>query len=149
MRIHTDTLDRSEIESFVPAGLSIGISEHRSQSHRRAFEISMAAPEGSDRWGNPRKQSPYHGGTDEFPRAATWVEWGDFIVEVFKNDPFSKMPRIYDDAHDFVRKTHAAAAFRKEATAEEAADRWSTDLYYARQGMSKIEASGYRQGATS
>lgn len=145
MRIHVNALIRSEIEGFVPAGLSATITEHRSQSHRTAFEVSMAAPEGFDNDGNKRTQAPYHGGTDEFPRAATWVEWGDFIVKIFEKDPEAMVHRIYKDSHEFVNRTQRAAPHRAEPSAEEAANRWSFLLYYARQKREQAE----RQAATA
>jgi hypothetical protein len=83
MRIHTSATYR-DICSCLPRGVSAYITEHGSRSRERAFEVTLYAYAKDDlhrRYGN----TGGYGRSDDV--AATWDEWGLFMVALYEIDP--------------------------------------------------------------
>lgn len=135
MRIHSDTLtsgDLREAARAIPGG-HINITEHGSRKRDHAFEVNMFGDPGKDRHGITRRYGTggAYGQADGTHRALTWVEWGDWMVELFKIDP-TAIIGSYDGAEDFCEQTYEAARWRSQFyDAAEHADRWYGELYYA------------------
>lgn len=97
MRIHTNaTLEqvRNAIRTM-PTVYAERLSEHRSNTHARAFELNLS---GSGRHGG---QYGIRGS-----QSATWDEWGVVMAAIFKADPTTRMggsqrQPIYADADDY------------------------------------------------
>lgn len=136
MRIHSDRLE------FFDFGLAAGNAglgpdvyyertAHGSRSRARAFEFQMNAEPGSDKHGIKRSfatNSGVGGGAPSDYKAATWVEWGDLITELFKIDP-QAIIGPYDGSEDFVRQTLKSATNRPaREDAESHAARWAREL---------------------
>lgn len=131
MKVHTDKITQDQLrdialeafgtesEAFVESAVERG-----SRKRARAFDVKIAAGH-------------------ESPRSATWIEWGDWIVEFFKRDPEAIVGQ-YDGAHDFIVQTQRAADQRPQlerVDAQNAADHWSEEIFWsnqARQGVVKI-----------
>lgn len=127
MKIHSDILTRENLLEHVPDGVTLELAEKGSRKRRHAFDVEMAAEPGEDAHGVPRRYSRMSGGPD---RAATWVEWGDWMVELFKLDE-NAVIGDYDGREDFVRRTYDTAPHRPEDEDAEAHQRrWSEDLFY-------------------
>lgn len=99
MRIHTNTLDHSDIYAAArAAGATLEVSSrHGSRSHDHAFEVKLT--------GNSRRRpnggSGAYGGDDY---AATWDQWGVFLGLIFDADPSIVTP--YDKSRsDFHMRT--------------------------------------------
>ena len=95
MRIHTSAT-RQQVESINVPGVTIGgITEHRSHTHQRAFEVGLA---GSGREGGAYGRVPYV--------TATWDEWGVWLNRLYEIDPDARCGSnvkhpIYADRIDF------------------------------------------------
>lgn len=125
MRIHSDILTREDLERHVPAGATLELDERGSRKRNHAFEVEMLAEPGEDAHGVRRRYGAYHGGG----KALTWVEYGDWMVELFKIDR-QAIVGPYDGAHKFVLGTRAAAGGRPAfEQAPEATDRWCAELF--------------------
>lgn len=136
MRIHSDKLVKSDFGLAASnAGFGPDVyyerTEHGSRSRARAFELKIDAEPGTDRHGIKRAFSRNSGGqgAEQGPyKAATWVEWGDFIVELFKIDPNAIIGH-YTSAEHFVEDTAKYAPYRpKRENAVEHAARWAESL---------------------
>lgn len=120
MRLHTDTLTYSDITDALQAEKDAGriartvtfkmLSEHKSQSHTRAFEVQLeswaAIPGDGRRRGN---SGSYGAMSDEDGYAATYDEWGWLMAALYRSDPEAvwgsvKHPQ-YASATDFHAKT--------------------------------------------
>lgn len=150
MRIHTDTLTKQDLWAKLPDGCDLEVTSHGSRKRDHAFEVKIEARRGTDAHGikrayarntgnrgadtyYPSGYEGYQTPVDEWDRAATWVEWGDWMVELFKLDPRAIIGP-YDGPDEFVRITQEYAPHRPaRENAEAHADRWSTDLLYSRQ----------------
>jgi len=135
MRIHSDVLTSEDLYRELPDGCYLEASTHGSRKRRQAFEVKIEAKPGVDAHGIKRcyaqNSGTYGASQDGYTRAATWIEWGDWMVALFKIDP-SAIIGYYDGASDFVRQTHYAAPHRPDReNAEQHADRWSADLFYS------------------
>lgn len=144
MKIHADKLTASDIYKTAPDRTYVELVEHASRKRKRAFDVGLSASHGNDAHGLARVYSRNTGRTGamgDWDRAATWIEWGDWIVELLKIDPEAIVGN-YDGAHDFIVQTQAAAPHRPEReNAEVHADRWSEELFWQRiedEGQVKI-----------
>lgn len=145
MKIHSDKLTIADLQRTAPEGIYVEIDTAGSRKRDHSFKVGLSAAHGNDAHGikrafarNPGSSNRY---VDHHDRAATWVEWGDWIVELFKLDENAIIGE-YDGAHDFIIQTQAAAPHRPEReNAEVHADRWSAELFWERakeQGQVKI-----------
>jgi hypothetical protein len=97
MRIHTNATPeqiRAAINS-VPTVYTERLTEHRSNTHARAFELNLS---GSGRHGGQ------YGNRDA--KSATWDEWGVVMAGIFAADPTTRMGGsqrnpVYANADDF------------------------------------------------
>jgi len=132
MRIHTKHLTRDDLVRAKPEGSYIEITEHGSRKRDHAFEVKMYAEPGKDRHGITRSYPTggAYGSTDGTYRALTWVEWGDWMVELLKIDPGAIIGNYHGQV-GFISDTYPAASFRPEREDAEAhQERWSQELYY-------------------
>jgi hypothetical protein len=132
MQIHTDTLTKADLYLELPAGCDLEVSEHRSRSRARRFDVAISADHGTDAHGIKRvyaHNTGTHGGAGiDTPRAATWIEWGDWMVALFKIDPGAKIG-TYDGVRAFVETTTDYAPHRPaRENAEAHARRWAEEL---------------------
>lgn len=109
MRLHTDRLTADDLRAcLVATGLRAdGVyvercDEKGSRSHRRAFHLTLRAYQKKGR----RHPNPGTSGrwvqSDEW--VPTWDEWGYFLAEVYRRDPYVKTD-YYADAVAFHRAT--------------------------------------------
>lgn len=130
MKIHADKLYAADMRE-TPAGVHSEFIERGSRSRARAFDVSLSAQHGHDRHGIKRcyaRNTGRSGGAGDWDRAATWVEWGDWICELFRRDPKAIIGQ-YDGATDFVAQTAAAAPYRPEReNAGAHAERWAEEI---------------------
>ena len=136
MRIHSDTLtidDLTEAARAIPGG-HINITEHGSRKRDHAFEVNMFGDPGKDRHGIARSYYSNGGsyGANTGPyRALTWVEWGDWMVELLKIDP-GAIIGSYVGQPGFLTDTWYVAGNRPaRENAEVHKERWSRELYAA------------------
>jgi hypothetical protein len=131
MKIHTDRLERRDLFATVPAGCWLEAVERGSRSRAHAFDVRLSADHGADAHGLARVYAQNSGrhGADQGPdRAATWIEYGDWMVELFKRDPSARIG-MYDSPADFVRMTTDYAPHRpKRENAPAHAKRWAAEL---------------------
>lgn len=136
MLIYTDQLTESDLYRELPSKDLFLICESKgTKKAARKFSATVyALPEleeagGHDSHGIPRQyhtNSGYAGGTQVW--AATWVEIGDWMVHLFRLDPFAKIG-YYDGWEDFVFSTETASAHRPEhENAPVHAERWAREL---------------------
>lgn len=149
MRIHTDILAGwQRLYHCLPSGVYLELSTHGSRKRAHAFEVKLTADDGYDRHGIKRcygtNSGSYGGGYD---RAATWVEWGDWIVALFKHD-LAAIIGPYDGADDFLAQTARAAEHRPaRENAPEHAARWRRELSCSRCGSTAL--AHYADGSSS
>lgn len=132
MRIHTDKLTAEDLYRAVPRGCYLECIGRGSRKRDHAFEVGMSAAEGMDAHGIKRcyaRNTGKWGGDDiEFARAATWVEWGDWMVALFRIDPDAIIGH-YNGADDFVATTTEYAPHRPaRENATDHAARWAGEL---------------------
>ena len=131
MDIHTDKLTKADLWAAVPSGCYLEVSEHGSRSRARKFTVGMSAAHGADAHGIKRayaRNTGNYGGGGDYDRAATWIEWGDWMVALFQLDPGAKIG-MYDDPGEFVRMTTEYAPTRPaRENAPEHAKRWRAEL---------------------
>jgi hypothetical protein len=137
MQIHTDKLTARDLYRTAPAGCFVEHVEHGSRSRRRRFDVGMSAAHGADAHGIARVYARNTGnrGADGYgapreivPRAATWVEWGDWIVALFKLDPGARIGH-YESPASFIETTTEYAPSRPaRENAPEHAARWAREL---------------------
>lgn len=126
MRLHTDTLTADTIRDAFRAEVEAGriarsvgfetLTEHRSTTHARAFEVKLGsyskAPGDGRRWGNSGGYGATSQTTGEY--TATYDEWGWFLAALYQVDPVmvvgSKSSPIYSDADHFAVRTGATYA---------------------------------------
>lgn len=135
MRIHTDKITYADAVAAVAPGVYIEATNHGSRKRDHALEVSLYADEGRDAHGILRAYATNSGTRGALPftqntgyRAATWIEWGDWMVALFKIDP-SAIIGPYEGWSDFVDKTARYAPHRP--TRESAithAERWEREL---------------------
>ena len=102
MRIHT-CLTRSQLYAALPDGVNAYITPKGSRKRERAFEVTLYVMEKNDlhrRYGN----SGGYGNSNDV--AATWDEWGMWMVELYALDPDALIGWYADEA-DFYAKTYA------------------------------------------
>lgn len=134
MRIHSDTLTTSDLYENLPDGCYLEVTTHGSRKRDHAFNVTMGAMPGKDAHGikraYARNTGQFGGEQDAYTRAATYIEWGDWMVALLKIDP-DAIIGYYEGSDDFVRQTQNAAPRRPDReNAETHADRWSEELYY-------------------
>lgn len=136
MRIHSDVIEFSDFGLAASnAGFGPDVyyerTAHGSRSRARAFELSIDAEPGTDRHGIKRSFSRNTGqfGGEQSPyKAATWVEWGDLIVELFKIDPHAIIG-YYSGPDHFIEETAQYAPHRPpRENAVAHAQRWAESL---------------------
>jgi hypothetical protein len=122
----------NDLYQHVPAGCYLEAESKGSRSRDHAFEVHMTAEPGSDKHGIKRCYATNSGNYGKgHGKAATYIEWGDWMVELFKIDP-QAIIGPYEGREDFVLQTHDAVSFRPQReNAEDHADRWSKELFYA------------------
>ena len=133
MRVHTDRLTADDLTRLRPAGTIIELTPHGSRKRDHAFEVKMYGEPGKDVYGIARRHPTggAYGTTDGRYRALTWIEWGDWMVELFKIDPGAIIGR-YEGAHDFVIWTQDLAYNRPDReNAVEHASGWADELWEA------------------
>lgn len=124
MRIHSDVFTRDSFDAALwPRSLNVqgvnieDLSEHRSRSRARAFEVRLAATPGRDYSGKARRprnsgaygaESLYAGQTI---KAATYNEHGQWIAELYAADPDAIIGpyRHYDHFHASTRFAYSGA----------------------------------------
>ena len=133
MRIHTKHLTADDLERLKPEGTYIEITEHGSRKRARAFKVKLYGEPGKDAHGITRKYSTggAYGTTDGLYRALTWVEWGDWMVELFKIDPGAIIGSYVGQSGFLTDTWHAASHRPKREDAEFHQERWSRELYAA------------------
>mgnify|MGYP000923886212 CR=1 FL=1 len=133
MRIHTKHLTRDDLVRAKPEGSYIEIAEHGSRKRDHAFEVKLYGNPGKDAHGITRRFSTggAYGTTDGCYRALTWIEWGDWMVELFKIDPGAIIGQ-YEGWRDFCEWTYEAAHHRPDReNAVEHASGWADELWLA------------------
>lgn len=130
MKIHSDTLTMGDLYGAVPEGCYLEAVQRGSRSHARAFEVHMSAEPGTDRHGIKRRYANSgQWGADVHTKAATYIEWGDWMVELFKIDPRAVIGP-YDGEAGFVETTTRWAQARPAfENAPEHAERWAQTLW--------------------
>lgn len=87
MRIHTNLTYSQMRDALSNSGAFWAgyrtLTEHKSSSHPRAFEVALT---GSS---NSRPNSGTSGASDDY--AATWDEWGAVMAAIFDADPDARM----------------------------------------------------------
>jgi hypothetical protein len=105
MRIHTSaTMADVQMAGAVARVTFTVLTEHRSRSRDRAFEVILS--------GESRRRQ--NGGSEY---AATWDQWGVFLARLFTVDPRMHC-WAYRDAEDFARKTDGRFGFPREYAAD-------------------------------
>jgi hypothetical protein len=123
MRLHTDTLTADDIRAALTTEKEGGriartvhfdtLTEHRSTTHARAFEVKLGsfekAPGDGRRWGNSGGYGATSRTTGDY--TATHDEWGFFLASLYASDPAivvgGASHPIYRDAADFDTQTGA------------------------------------------
>lgn len=116
MRVHSDTITRQQLykaaNESLPTDVWMEASDHGSRSRDHAFEVALSAEPGTDRFGHkrrPRNTGQYGGPSNDYEKAATWYEWGDFFAALFKLDPRAiigpSAENGYDGVEDYVYQT--------------------------------------------
>ena len=129
MKIHTDKLTRADLFAHVPSGCYLDASQRGSRKRARAFDVHMYAKPGTDTHGIKRCYATNSGGygAGEY-KAATYIEWGDWMVELFKIDP-NAIIGTYDETGGFIGQTqHWAPTRPARENAQYHADRWAKTL---------------------
>jgi hypothetical protein len=133
MRIHTDKISQVDLHRIIVSrdGLYPEIAGKGSRKRDHAFEFGIEAAPGPDAHGIRRCYSRNSGnmGTKHgYGKAATWIEYGDIMADLFAIDS-EAIVGPYDGVHDFVKKTLEAAPHRPEReNAETHANRWRDAL---------------------
>ena len=145
MKIHTDKISRNDLWAKLPDGCDLEVTTHGSRKRDHAFAVKMSARRGEDAHGLKRvyarntgrfgadtyRPSGYEGypaPVDEWDRAATYIEWGDWMVALFKIDPGAIIGQ-YDGPSNFVEMTTEYAPHRpKREDAVKHAARWKEEL---------------------
>jgi hypothetical protein len=130
MQIHTDKITVADLHRELPSGCDLEVAERGSRSRARRFDVGIGAERGTDAHGIKRAYARNSGqyGADTYSRAATWVEWGDWMVALFKIDPEAKIGH-YNGAGDFIEQTRRFAPHRPEReNAVAHAQRWAEEL---------------------
>jgi hypothetical protein len=132
VQIHTDKLTSTDLWREAPAGCYLDVAIRGSRKRLRRFDVSISADEGTDAHGlkrvYARNTGKYGGQSVEGEKAATWLEWGDWIVALFKLDP-DAIIGYYEGPRDFVEQTQKAAPHRPaREDAQRHADRWAGEL---------------------
>lgn len=131
MRIHTDNLTAEDLRQAVPRGCYLEYTTHGSRKRDHAFQVGLSAAEGTDAHGIKRcyaRNTGQYGGDGYGDRAATWVEWGDWMVALLKIDPDAIIGQ-YEGADDFVAQTTQYAPSRPaREDAQAHAERWAKEL---------------------
>jgi hypothetical protein len=103
MRIHTDRLTKTDIyQAAAHAGggdyrispVRVDVTQRGSRSAARAFDVYLFGT--STR--RPNNRGAWRENDDH---AATWDEYGIFLAELFKRDPWMTIPRVYESAAHF------------------------------------------------
>lgn len=133
MRIHSDkiTFEQLHIAVLRNEGLYPEISLHGSRKRDHAFELGIAAEPGEDLHEIDRcysRNTGHFGAQQGYGRAATYIEWGDIIAELFRLDE-NAIVGPYDGARDFYEQTMSRAPSRpKRENAANHAARWAREL---------------------
>lgn len=131
MKIHTDKLTSKDLYRNTPHGCYLETEKCGSRKRDHAFKVGMSAGHGHDSHGIKRcfaRNSGQWGGAGDYDRAATWVEWGDWMVALFKIDP-NAVIGTYDGIEGFIEETTKYASYRpKRENAVTHAKRWAEEL---------------------
>jgi hypothetical protein len=130
MHIHTDHLNKSDLRDALRAtGLSArgvyfdfdrAMSVHGSRKRARRIDFYLVATEGHGRrWAN---SGNYGAGTD---KAATWLEWGALIAELYHRDP-GALVAYYGSPGDFIASTRRGNGDVKPESVPESVEAWRT-----------------------
>lgn len=152
MRIHSDKLEFSDLGlAAANAGFGPDVyyerTAHGSRKRAHAFDVSADADPGEDRHGIKRAfrcNTGTIGAQSGEYKALTWVEWGDWICQMFKIDP-AAIIGSYDGAKDFVSQTTQMAPHRPaRENAETHAARWADELDARVIKGSRVDTAGAR-----
>ncbi len=99
LRLHTDTLTKSDLERAAPSGVDVNVVCHGSRQRDHAFEVALR---GYGARHNRRVNSGQRGAGDEY--AATYSDWGHWLACLFRKDP-KMIAGQYDGVADFHRQT--------------------------------------------
>jgi hypothetical protein len=115
----------------MPDGCYLECVQKGSRKRDHAFEVGMSAGYGTDAHGINRcfaRNSGKYGSNGDGDRAATWVEWGDWMVALLELDPDAIIGH-YDGAEEFTRITTDYAPHRPaRENAPAHAERWAVAL---------------------
>ena len=130
MKIHTDTLTENDLYRALPTGVyPERLEAVGSRKRDHGFEVSLDTSGGADRHGIKRVYSRNSGmyGAVSLTRAATYIEWGDWMIELFKIDPDAIIGQ-YSGLPDFLYQTTRMAPNRPaRENAVEHAERWAKE----------------------
>ena len=131
MKIHTNKLTRNDLYAALPDGLHLECVAKGSRKRDHAFDVGIGAMPGTDAHGIKRcyaRNSGTYGAAHEYGKAATYIEWGDWMVELFKIDP-DAIVGPYEGIDGFIDATTHQASWRPEREAAHThADRWAREL---------------------
>jgi hypothetical protein len=142
MQVHTDNLRAGDIQAALrTTGLAArGVStdddrpvcEHGSRKRARRIDFYLVATDGHGRrWANSGQRGA---GTD---KAATWLEWGALIAELYHRDP-DALVAYYGSASDFIAQTRRGLGNVKPERIPATVEEWRR--LYAPNGVKVIES---------
>lgn len=128
MRIHTRltrdemeaALERGKAKGNIAQGTRLEMTEHRSYTHDRAFDVKMVSTEPSSPYAKRRTVNAYgvqYGQRGEY--SGTWQEHGFFFAEMYDADPSATVYGMYADSVHF--HDHTISLFEFDFLAEKTA----------------------------
>lgn len=132
MKIHSDTITSADLYRLAPAGTyPENVERVGSRKRNKGLTFTLSAEHGTDAHGIKRAFARNPGTGNRPPadqdRAATWVEYGDLILELFRIDP-AAIIGPYPNLQTFITETTRAAEWRpKREHAAEHAARWERE----------------------
>jgi hypothetical protein len=130
MQVHSDTLTHGDIlDALRVTGLAArgvyidterAMQERRSRKRARRIDFYLVATDAHGRrWANSGTRGA---GTD---KAATWLEWGALIAELYHRD-LDALVAYYGTPEDFIRSTRRGPSNVKADDIPATVDAWRT-----------------------
>jgi hypothetical protein len=130
VHIHTDSLTINDLkDALIGTGLTRRgvnfdydrpVSAHGSRKRARRIDFYLVATDTHGRrWTNSGKRGA---GTD---KAATWLEWGALIAELYHRDP-DALVAYYGPPEDFIRSTRRGPSNVKADDIPATVEAWRT-----------------------
>jgi hypothetical protein len=130
MQVHTDHLTAADLYGALKVtGLAArgvyldsdrAVSAHRSRKRHHRLNFYLVATDGHGRrWANSGQRGA---GTD---KAATWLEWGALIAELYHRDP-DALVAYYGSASDFIAQTRRGPGNVKPDDIPATVEAWRT-----------------------